>query len=593
MSFKIRSLTVENFVVFANRQTIDFSTTINNIEGAQKINIAQSNGAGKSLIIDAISLALFGKGVRANYITDYVSSSNPTGGIYIGLELSDGTTILKIERWRRPNSDSNKAKLWKNGVCVSQDSTVSKIDELIQSYIGVNHSNFISCIFSVMVPGFLKLRPAQRFEILEQALAVKRIESVIKKINAAIKLDEEKLNNTNLSAIEANNKYIAENTKKEIYTCNTESITEGINKLTAELSSLLKEEEEKLHLASEHKALHTKLTTKLTPLQQEQETIAADIRSLDSSRELLISKTKSIMRAFKRNGTGTLECAICKSSLTDASKESVSAHYASELSLLENSLKDKRTAHSNISDKVEKLVSARTKLESPINTVNKQLNFIQTNILAVEKALKSSNTALSNSTSSYSDDLLSSLAKEMSDLKIVKAMLEKNIKINIAWKQAMAKNGLRLAYIKEEVATLSALASRYASAVYEKPMLVKFFINDDKDNPTVDFLVNGKNAGLFSTGEGRRLEIAMTLSLMSLLKSSGMSLGFLVLDEALDGLSASSKQAVLKVIDSLSEEYQILMISHDALIQQRPGYVIKITKDTTTELSTVVTHTRI
>jgi DNA repair exonuclease SbcCD ATPase subunit len=210
--------------------------------------------------------------------------------------------------------------------------------------------------------------------------------------------------------------------------------------------------------------------------------------------------------------------------------------------------------------------------------------------LATEKGLLASKEALKTSNSAYSDAILNTIKKECDNLTVVKDALEKSLKINNAWKQAMSKNGLRLAYIKEEVATLSALASKYASAVYEKPMQVKFYINDDKENPTLDFHVNGKNAGLFSTGEGRRLEIAMTLSLMSLLKTSGLNLGFLILDEALDGLSESSKKAVLKVIDSLASEYQILMISHDPLIKQRPGYVIQVVKDDTVSRSTVKTY---
>lgn len=593
MTFKIKTLTVENFVVFSNRTTIDFSQSMNTIEGSQKVNVSQSNGAGKSLLIDGISLALFGKGIRANYLGEYITSSNPNGGIYIGLELVNDTTTLKIERWRRPNSETNKAKLWKNGVCISQDSTVSKIDDMIQSFIGVSHTNFISCIFSVMIPGFLKLRPAQRFEILEQALAVKRIESVIKKINSALKLDDEKLNNTNLALIEANNKYIAENTKREIYSNNYDSIQDTLARLETELESLLIEEESKLKTKSEYSEVYTNATAKVTKITNEINELRITIMSLENSIATQQAKLKSVMKAFKRGSTGSLECAICRSSLTDASKESVSDHYTKEIEDLRNQLAPLRTSEMDKTTKLSNLKTTQLKVETAIASLNKQLTVIQTNILAVEKSIRNSKAALSQAAASYSEELLSSLSKEIDNLNTVKTGLDKNIKINTAWKQAMSKNGLRLAYIKEEVATLSALASRYATAVYEQPMHIKFYINDDKDNPTVDFLVNGKNAGFFSTGEGRRLEIAMTLSLMSLLKSSGLSLGFLVLDEALDGLSVSSKQAVLKVIDSLSEEYQILMISHDPLIKQRPGYVIKITKDPTTETSTVSTHTQI
>jgi hypothetical protein len=60
MSFKLKSLTVENFVVFVDRTDIDFSNSqINNIEGAYKNNSQQSNGAGKSLIMAYVIKNLF------------------------------------------------------------------------------------------------------------------------------------------------------------------------------------------------------------------------------------------------------------------------------------------------------------------------------------------------------------------------------------------------------------------------------------------------------------------------------------------------------------------------------------------------------
>lgn len=593
MSFKLSKLTVENFVVFIDRTTIDFSDSlVNNIEGLYKTNMLQSNGAGKSLIIDAISLALFGKGVRSNYITDYISVSNPNGGIYIGLELLDSSgTSLKIERWRRPDSESNKAKLWRSGVCISQDSTVTKIDEMLQSYIGVNHSNFMSCIFSVMIPGFLKLRPAQRFEVLEQALAVKKIDSVIKKINTAIRIDDEKLSATSVALSEATNKYISESTKKEIYSSNSDSIRDNIKNQEAELSSFMEEERKKLDSYNEYKTFASDCIDKLSPLKLEFDSLSADIRSLQVTKSNVELRLKAVMKSFKKRSTG-LECSVCNSSLTEESKESVRSHYEKEIDILSCSIHDKELLLDSVEIKISKIEQAKVKADNALSSLAKQINYVQTNLLALEKGLSSSKEALVLSSSAYNEETILRLAKEVENLKIVKGTLEKNIKISTAWKQAMSKNGLRLAYIKEEVSTLSALASKYASAVYEKPISIRFFINDEKDNPTLEFHVNGKNASLFSTGEGRRLEIAMTLSLMSLLKTSGLSLGFLILDEALDGLSIASKMAVLKVIDSLSAEYQVLMISHDPLIKNRPGHIIQVIKDDSTNKSTVTTHTQ-
>ena len=156
MGYRVKKLTLENFVVFVDRTEVDFTTkTINQIDAIFTNNEKQSNGAGKSVLICAISMALFGKGLRFNYISDYISPTNLNGGIYVGLELEDSKgNNLKIERWRRPGSDVNKAKLWLNGTHISKDSTVSKVDEMISSYVGVSHSNFLSCIFSVELRGF-------------------------------------------------------------------------------------------------------------------------------------------------------------------------------------------------------------------------------------------------------------------------------------------------------------------------------------------------------------------------------------------------------------------------------------------------------
>ncbi len=594
MGYKVKSLTLENFVVFTQRTTIDFTKdSINLIEGQYLGNETQSNGVGKSLIIDGICLAMFGKGLRASYLNDYISSSNPTGGIYVGLELIDeNNTNIKIERWKRPNSDVNKAKLWKNGVCISQDSTISKIDEAIQGIVGVNHTNFLSCVFSVMLPGFTKLRPAQRFEMLEQALAVKKIESVIKKINAAIKANEDSISAISNIITEKNNRYIAETTKKEIYCSNIEAIKDNIVEHEKELAKHREQERVFSIKTTEAKTFLTECVNQLTPLETEIKELVAQKRVKEVSRDGLKIRKMAVLKAFKKNSKGNLECSICNSSLTEQSKEQVAEHYDTEITTINTEVIELAAFISEKEAKIDKITAIKNKTEKIYNKLSSSLNFTQTSMIAIEKAIENAKDSLELASSSFNEALLLKLEKDLKELKDNVKASEKQLTMNNAWKQIMSKNGLRLSYIKEEVSTLNALSSQYATALYETPTQIKFFINDEKDNPALDFTVNGQNAALFSTGEKGRLEIAMTLSLLSLLKTAGMNLEFLVLDEALDGLSESSKVAVLKVIDALSEEYQILMISHDDLMKKKEGYVIQIIKDAATNISTVSTNTR-
>lgn len=588
MNFKLHSLTLENFVVFHDRTTIDFSPQINNIEGIYLNDSAQSNGAGKSLIIDAISLACFGKGIRASYLTDYISQTNPTGGIYLGLELMDDTgKILKIERWRRPNSESNKAKLWYDGVCLSKDSTITRTDELLQGYIGVNHANFMSCIFSVMIPGFLKLRPAQRFEILEQALAVKKVDSVLKKINALIKTDEDRLSGIELSVIEKTGSLSTEKAKQHIYEANSSLIEENIKIKTEELQAVFVKESNKLKEISKLNELKLEIQTKLDPLELEYSTLYTTKSSLDHSKLTLEAKLTNVLKAFKKKSTGKMECAVCKSPLDEHNRDFVKSHYNDEISSLSSKIQELDSSMALLYSSIVKLKDTKTKVVSALEASNKTLSsVIRPTIIACERSIHESTEALSTG-SSFNQDLMLSLQEEIKQLIASKKEIKKSLVMSYAWKQALAKNGLRLAYLREEISTLSAIATKFASAIYDKPTPVVFFIDGEKDNPSLEFTVNGKNASMMSTGESRRLEIAMTLSLMSLLKTAGLTLQFLCLDEALDGLSASSKASVLKVIDTLSTEYQILMISHDPLIKQRAGKRIQIIKDSSTGRSII------
>lgn len=591
--FRIKSLTLENFVVFKERTTVTFSQDlINSIEGGETTNEEQSNGVGKSLLICAISLALFGKGIRSQYLHDYITPSNPTGGIYLCLELEDPNgRILKIERWRRPGSDTTKAKVWFNSKPISQDSTTTKADDLISSYVGTSYSNFVNCIFSVMIVGFMKLKPSQRFEVLEHALAVKKMDSIVRKINTALKTTTDSLEGIQEALKESETKFSKESAKLEIYTNNTDSLKGSIKDREIELSEYYTNEEELSNKRNEVISILTEIELKEQDIVLEVLKKRTTADSILESKKLLEKRLLIVNKTLKKKD-GIIECAVCKSRLSTESESKVMEHYQLEiieldkkLTVLTKIIYELETKRSAIIDKKSIIIRSRGKLDS-------ELKMVQGTIIGLENSIDRAKKELSFAETTINTDYLKDLKKEIKELTVQKLTSKKDIKMVSAWKQALSKNGLRLSYIKEEIDTLGSISSKFATACYNKPIKIKFFINDDKDNPSIDFTVNGKNSGSFSTGEARILEIAMTLSLFTLLKTSGMNLGFLILDEAMDGLSTASKQNILAVIDNLSKEYQIISISHDALVKARPGHIINITKDTLTELSTVAISTR-
>lgn len=591
--FRIKSLTLENFVVFKDRVTITFSPDlINNIEGGHSNNGDQSNGIGKSLLICAISCALFGKGIRFQYLHDYITPSNLSGGVYVGLELEDTNGhILKIERWRRPGSDSTKAKVWYDGKAVSQDSTTSKADDLISSYIGTTYANFINCVFSVMIVGFMKLKPSQRFEVLESALAVKKMETIVRKINAVLKANTESLDGIQEALKDVETKFSKETAKLEIYTNNTDSLKASINDHTSELSGHYATEETLNQKRNEVITLLTEVEHREQLLVEELLKEKAILSNYNDSKETLTKRLVLVHKTFKKKN-GTVECSVCKSLLDTDSESKVTEHYQMEISAIDSKASEVTSRISELETKRSAVLDKKSKILKSKNRLDSELKIEQGTIIGLENSISRAKQELTQAQVSVNTDSLKSLRKEIKQLTDQKTALKKDIKIVSAWKQALSKNGLRLSYIKEEIDTLGSISSKFATACYNSPKEIKFFINDERDNPSIDFTVNGRSANAFSTGEARILEIAMTLSLFTLLKTSGMNLGFLVLDEAMDGLSVASKQNILAVIDDLAKEYQVISISHDPLVKARPGNIIKITKDIVTDLSTVTISSR-
>lgn len=594
MSYKIKSLTVKNFVVFVDETSIEFSkSSLNQIEAVFKNDPNQSNGAGKSILICAISLALFGKGIRFNHLADYIAPTNPNGGIYISLVLEDASgNILKVERWRRENTETNKARVWMNGVPVSKDATTSKVDELVSGYIGVSHSNFLSCVFSVMLPGFLNLRPAQRFEILENALAVRKMDSLIKKLNTQLRASEERLVATNSVLTEKHHLLGQETARRDIYSQNVETLQNSIERQKVELESLYSQDETLRSRRDEFAELASQVEAKMAERNKEKYSLEVKRRSLQDSMDRISATMRSLDKNLKSIGDAEYECLVCHSTLDKTSEGSIRSHYQSELDLLSANVVKLDEAINLYDTAIAKLEKSYLTAKRSVSKLDSDLNINSSSAMACEKAIATSKQSLQIAMSSFDSTSLDLLTSEVAKLSEQRHGLTKDVKIINAWKQAMSKNGLRLAYLREEVGTLSAIASKFATSVYAKPTKVEFFINEDKDNPQLDFTVNGKGAGAFSTGERRLLEIAITLSLMTLLKTAGMNLEFLILDEALDGLSNTSKTNVLKIVSDLSSDYQVLMISHDNLIKSHAGHVIRVIKDPSVGTSTVETYTR-
>ncbi len=145
-------------------------------------NSADSNGAGKTTIFDALSWCLYGIPIdgKLDNVDDVIN--NIVGkNCCVTVTFDHGEDQYAIARYRKDDNGKNGLHFAKNGTDIT-GSIKSVTQELINSTIGMDHSSFcLSVIFGQGDPSklrFTHLRPDQRQEIFEDILQMQWISKI-------------------------------------------------------------------------------------------------------------------------------------------------------------------------------------------------------------------------------------------------------------------------------------------------------------------------------------------------------------------------------------------------------------------------------
>ena len=165
-------LTVEGLNSFSTKQTIDFDK----LSSRGVFGIFGKTGSGKSTILDAITLSLYGKVNRARVKTDFVNVKTKETIVVLEFEVQTQTGKKQYEVSRR-------FKLKKNGKEVDAFATLKQIvgdgidvvaegafnvDAYILNLIGLSMDEFSKCIALPQgeFANFLKAKPNERIELI-------------------------------------------------------------------------------------------------------------------------------------------------------------------------------------------------------------------------------------------------------------------------------------------------------------------------------------------------------------------------------------------------------------------------------------------
>ena len=94
-------LTIDGINSFKTSQTIDFSALNSGFFG-----IFGATGSGKSTILDAITIALYGRTPRAKTPNDFINLTRQSAGVVLDFKISSTNKVYRISRYFKRKKDN-------------------------------------------------------------------------------------------------------------------------------------------------------------------------------------------------------------------------------------------------------------------------------------------------------------------------------------------------------------------------------------------------------------------------------------------------------------------------------------------------------
>lgn len=157
----IKSLSLRNFFSYGNiTSLVDFNTGCTTIIKGENLDNTSfgvtSNGCGKSSIIQALSYALYDKGISDVSKDNMINNINKKD-MLVTVDFEKNNKVYHVERGRKIKGKGNYVQILENDKDITPDS-ISNANELLEKIIGLPHDLFTRIVvFSAINTSFLDL----------------------------------------------------------------------------------------------------------------------------------------------------------------------------------------------------------------------------------------------------------------------------------------------------------------------------------------------------------------------------------------------------------------------------------------------------
>lgn len=573
---------------------------------------AASNGAGKSLLLDALAWGLWGKTVRGvNH--DAVVNDSTGENCLVTVEATEGDDSYVFIRTRKATEGKpNRLEVYRNGEDLAKES-IAETQVLVDSLLGYSFD-----VFCAAMPGagmnITELTDKQIKELLERVLmtdilgsAHKTATTDLKGVRASLQDVEGRilvistttagLNRQHAGALEAEAKF------EESRTIEVKSLKEKIEAVEAALAKavLVVEEGDKAVERVQTLSGHiSKLNRELAGLWNQEGTIKAEYGKKRSgvaqARHTLKSKQEDIRGTIKRlDKLSGCECPECLQVVSEEQtlhiiemlKEKVLSidKELKDLSINEIALADQEAgALGPVETAIRTMLDLSKRAELEMVGLREKVGVAEQE--RVKVAVQTSTRASLVSTlekvktqKSPFQESLKDIEAQVEDVQVQESLaigekesLEEEAGRLQFWVDAFSQKGIRSYMLESVVPMLNASAEKYCQILTDGEMSVEFIARSD--NEKFEVKVTHKHGGssyrASSKGEQARANLVASFAIGDLAASrSHKPLSLRFLDEPFESVDEAGIEAIVQLLNEQSSEFDtVFVVTHQQSLQQ-------------------------
>ena len=541
-------ISIRNFLSYGDTPTeID-------LKMAKTVLITGANGSGKSVLLDAITFALFGKAYRKINKGQMINAINEKNGV-VEIQFSIGKSRYRIVRTLSPDG----MYIYKNDNLIPQDASVKEYQRTLENTIlKVNYKTFCQVVVlgSSTYQHFMDLSAQQRRSIVEDLLDI----SMFSEMNRLAKEDQSGLRDRNdrlLESIRVDDELISTHEETIVRMKNiSDNIVDDNNakiKILSERNRVVSDSiMESVRELDELQEAHKRLTDEYTSAFKEK-----------SNKHIQTTRERDAAGVYIQYLARNSKCTTCKQDIDEDFKEQQLAIHSDEYKSHERTLREITDFISEtlapIKLQIDNLVEEMDNIKKKIDDESYE---IKTNISKVQD-LQDSNDKITSSNKDLEDakaDLQKAVDRKQHHEDML-AEVSTDLEENTVILSLLKDSGIKSHVINQYVPVINRMVNYYLD-------LMDFFVLFDLDK---DFNESMRSRhrdvftySSFSEGEKQKINLALLFTWREIARmKNSVSTNLLFLDETADSnIDSDGVEIILRMLESLDNDTNTFIISH-------------------------------